>query len=104
MPLELHQKMLDAQATDEVTVAKSLVAVRADNITSTVAFGDGTSAGVVKVEVASHEDGPWLSVKTFTWAAENTLQTDTDVGVHQHIRHRISTAIAGGTATSWMSA
>jgi hypothetical protein len=66
-----------------------------------VEFGAGTSAGVVMLETAANENGPWVLVPsgTFTWAAASTVLYGRFDGPFYAVRARISTAIVGGTTT-----
>jgi hypothetical protein len=61
-------------------------------------FDADSTAGVITVESAPHEDytGTWASLGTITWAAADRCHALAITGVHLAVRIRISTAVSDG--------
>lgn len=99
-----HQRIMDAQATDETvsTVIGPAIASKYQYHTFHVSFGTGVSAGVVTIETANDPayTGTWASLGdvTFAGTAPNQL-VSVETGPYLALRARISTAIADGTVT-----
>ena len=107
MALGIRQKLLNAASTDETTVAtptnfKYLAPPRSIH---TVEWGTGVSAGVVEIEAAARPDytGTWVGLSTVTYdTGAPKAVTYLAEGPYGAFRHRISTAVAGGTVTSYI--
>jgi hypothetical protein len=59
----------------------------------------------VEIEAASAPDysGTWANLGTITYAAGSPhAVTFVTSGPYKALRHRISTAVAGGTVTTWI--
>lgn len=68
-----------------------------------VQWSAGTSAGAVKVESADDASyaGTWAPLATDTWTAVSSEDIIQITGVHRALRTRISTAIVGGTVSTF---
>lgn len=94
-------KLLDNQSADE-TESDAIDITNADLVTLFVESGVGVSNGVVKLETAVQEDGPYFVAGTVTVNAASSAFADSigggDVGLPaRYARARIETAITGGT-------
>jgi hypothetical protein len=106
--LAISQKLLDAQSTDEVAVATPAAFEQSgcNMAVHTIAWGASVSAGVVEIEAAPSHDysGTWANLGTITYASGSPhAVTFTTQGPYKALRHRISTAVAGGTVTTYIS-
>ena len=96
--------LLDNVTVDE-TAGASTPLNGSKNFNVIIAWGAGTSAGVVVVETAPYKDypGDWNNKSTFTWAAASSTDEWRGTGPFGAIRARVTTAIVtsdkGVTAT-----
>jgi hypothetical protein len=103
--LAIAQKLLDAKSVDETTGTTPASYKRngCERVVHTIEWGTGVSAGVVEVEAADSPDyaGTWVPLATFTYASGSPkAETLESSGRYGAFRHRISTAIVGGTVTT----
>lgn len=99
-------KVLDDQSVDE-TASSAVNIQNASEVTLFVESGVGVSGGVVKLETAMSESGPWFVAGTVTTAAASTGYADTlgggDAGMPaKFARARIETVISGGTIDAYI--
>lgn len=103
--LAISQKLLSAQSVDETAVATPAAFEQSgcNMAVHTIEWGTGVTGGVVEVEAAASADyaGTWAILGTITFSG-TAPKTDTFVssGPYKALRHRISTAVAGGTVTT----
>ena len=103
--LAISQKLLDAQSVDETAVATPAAFEQSGSnmAVHTIEWGTGVSAGVVEIEAApsSTYSGTWANLGTITYASGSPhAVTFVTSGPYKALRHRISTAISGGTVTT----
>lgn len=70
-----------------------------------ISWGTGTVSGVVTVESARGNTytGTWATLATVTFSGTAPKQDIVQItGIHENIRCRISTVLAGGTVSSWI--
>lgn len=100
----LDQILLNAQSTDETkSVAVSPLEAGCASTDHYINWGTGVSSGVVQIEVADNPDytGTWAPVRTVTYDSGSPKQDYVSVsGAPKAIRHRIETAVGGGTVTT----
>lgn len=106
--LAISQKLLNAQSVDETAVATPAAFEQSGCQTAvhTIEWGTGVSAGVVEIEAASSPtySGTWANLGTITYASGSPhAVTFMTTGPYKAFRHRISTAISGGTVTTYIS-
>lgn len=100
-----YRAMLSAVSADETAVTWT----PADNeeipetLTHVIEWGTSVSAGEIQIE-GSHSAsyaGTWAPIHTFTYASGSPKQEYvTSAAQFKVIRHRINTAITGGTVSS----
>jgi hypothetical protein len=103
--LAISQPLLVAQSVDETAVATPEVFKYSgcQRTTHYVSWGTGVTAGVVEIETADDPSytGTWAPIATVTYASGAPRQSYVYVeGSYEAFRHRISTAVAGGTVST----
>lgn len=90
----------NASAVDTSGAAEMLGATRGAVY---IVFSSGTTAGAVVVETAHRQDfsGTWKAIATVS-AAANTVERVALDGCFKTVRARVSTAIAGGSASAYI--
>lgn len=99
-----RQTLLVTQsALNDAVALPNTVIARCRETAVYVEWSAGTTAGAVKVESASDAAfaGSWAPLATVTWSAASKEDIVQITGVHLHLRTRISTAIVGGTVSTW---
>jgi hypothetical protein len=105
--LGINQKLLSAQSAlnDKGTVPDVFGTLGLTRTTHIVKWGTGVSAGAVIIEVAddSTYTGTWAPVATITYASGSPKADYAYVeGHYGSIRHRIATAVVGGTVDTFI--
>lgn len=99
-------KVFNDQSVDE-TASSAVNIQNASEVTLFVETNTGVSGGVVKLETAMSENGPWFVAGSVTAAAASTAYADTigsgDAGLPaKYARARIETVIIGGTIDAYI--
>lgn len=104
--LAISQVMLNAQsaAGDAVATPAAFEHSGCATAVHTVVWSTGVTAGAVAIEAAASPTytGTWASLASIAFAAD-TAVTFVSSGPYKAFRHRISTAVAGGTVTTSIS-
>jgi hypothetical protein len=106
--LAISQKLLNAQSVDETSVATPAAFEQSGctQAVHTIEWGTSVSAGVVEIEAAASSAyaGTWAPLGTITYASGSPKsETFVTYGPYKAFRHRISTAISGGTVTTYIN-
>ena len=98
----IDQTLLTAESALNAADAVDTHRLAAKEWVHTVVWGAGTSAGAVSVEAAESASyaGTWANLCTVTWSAASKADVCNVTGAYKAIRHRISTAVVGGTVTT----
>jgi len=101
----VNAQLLNAQSAGGTSVVASAAdMVRCRETAVYVIWSAGTSAGAVTIETADQDAfaGTWAPEQVVTWSAANKEDIYQITGVHRAVRTRISTAIVGGTVSTWI--
>ena len=107
MALGIRQKLLNAASTDETkaTTPTNFKHLAPPRTIHTIEWGASVSAGVVEIEAAASPDyaGTWVGLSTITYSTGSPHASSYMAeGPYGAFRHRISTAVSGGTVTSYI--
>lgn len=100
--MKLDATLLSGASALDAAVVRDLKGVPLIYVTHTVEWSAGVSAGVVSIEAAPSADyaGTWSVLAVVVTSAGSSVDTVVLPGSYYAIRHRISTAVIGGTVTT----
>lgn len=101
----VDKQLLNAQSgLNTAVVSTATDQLRCRESAVYIIWGAGTSAGAVTIETADNDAyaGVWAALSTVPWTAVSKEDVVQITGIHKSIRTRISTAIVGGTVSTWI--